>query len=94
MRPKKLREWTPNMVREDCYGWFERTPEKKIEKSWPKIWWFGKVVVTLQRKTAKGAMSEWLGKGLQNLLHQFESGWHLREASSQGPLLFFVAAKV
>ncbi|CDE08642.1 unknown [Prevotella sp. CAG:485] len=22
-------------------------------------------------------MSEWLGKGLQNLLHQFESGWHL-----------------
>lgn len=24
-----------------------------------------------------GAMSEWLGKGLQNLLHQFESGWHL-----------------
>lgn len=26
----------------------------------------------------KGAMSEWLGTGLQNRLHQFESGWHLK----------------
>lgn len=23
-------------------------------------------------------MSEWLGTGLQNRLHQFESGWNLR----------------
>ena len=23
-------------------------------------------------------MSEWLGTGLQNRLHQFESGWHLK----------------
>lgn len=28
---------------------------------------------------AKGAMSEWLGTGLQNRLHQFESGWHLNK---------------
>lgn len=24
-------------------------------------------------------MSEWLGTGLQNRLHQFESGWNLEE---------------
>ncbi len=26
-------------------------------------------------------MSEWLGTGLQNRLHQFESGWNLRKAT-------------
>lgn len=25
-------------------------------------------------------MSEWLGTGLQNRLHQFESGWNLQKA--------------
>gem|GEM_PF-2825209 len=24
-----------------------------------------------------GAMAEWLGRGLQHLVHQFEPGWHL-----------------
>ena len=28
-----------------------------------------------------GSMSEWLGTGLQNRLHQFESGWNLRKAT-------------
>ena len=28
-------------------------------------------------KEKQGSMSEWLGTGLQNRSHQFESGWHL-----------------
>ena len=28
-----------------------------------------------------GSMSEWLGTGLQNRLHQFESGWNLTETA-------------
>lgn len=43
------------------------------------IWLFEINVVTLHRKSENGAMSEWLGKGLQNLVHQFESGWHLQK---------------
>lgn len=39
-------------------------------------------------------MSEWLGKGLQNLLHQFESGWHLpkrlRQIASSTAQSFFL----
>ncbi len=27
-------------------------------------------------------MSEWLGTGLQNRSHQFESGWHLKSTSN------------
>lgn len=27
----------------------------------------------------QGSMSEWLGTGLQNRSHQFESGWNLTE---------------
>ena len=34
-----------------------------------------KKVLTLHSQ--KGSMSEWLGTGLQNRLHQFESGWNL-----------------
>ena len=35
-------------------------------------------------------MSEWLGTGLQNRLHQFESGWNLeaRVLSKEDPLYF------
>ena len=29
-----------------------------------------------------GSMSEWLGTGLQNRSHQFESGWNLKRESS------------
>ena len=28
-------------------------------------------------------MSEWLGTGLQNRSHQFESGWNLKDDESQ-----------
>lgn len=28
-------------------------------------------------KEKQGSMSEWLGTGLQNRSHQFESGWNL-----------------
>ena len=27
-------------------------------------------------------MSEWLGTGLQNRLHQFESGWNLQKSQT------------
>ncbi len=30
----------------------------------------------------QGSMSEWLGTGLQNRLHQFESGWNLKKVSN------------
>ena len=49
-----------------------------------------KKVVTLHRNSegnhAQGSMSEWLGTGLQNRLHQFESGWNLLHNSGQPPL--------
>ncbi len=32
----------------------------------------------LSLHSLKGAMSEWLGTGLQNRLQQFESAWHLK----------------
>ncbi len=35
-------------------------------------------------------MSEWLGTGLQNRLHQFESGWNLLIESDSDESLFFV----
>ena len=37
-----------------------------------------------------GAMSEWLGTGLQNRLHQFESGWRLLKSSGNYPEFFCV----
>ena len=37
----------------------------------------GKDINFASQKRTKGSMSEWLGTGLQNRLHQFESGWNL-----------------
>ena len=34
-------------------------------------------------------MSEWLGTGLQNRSHQFESGWNLKKKTSHR-LVFFL----
>ena len=33
-------------------------------------------------------MSEWLGTGLQNRLHQFESGWNLLKSDGFSRLTF------
>lgn len=30
-----------------------------------------------------GSMSEWLGTGLQNRSHQFESGWNLKKREAE-----------
>lgn len=38
-------------------------------------------LLTLHSQKRNGSMSEWLGTGLQNRLHQFESGWNLRKAT-------------
>gem|GEM_PF-6852300 len=35
-------------------------------------------------------MSEWLGTGLQNRLHQFESGWNLQKRNDLRSLRFFI----
>lgn len=35
-------------------------------------------------------MSEWLGNGLQNRPHQFESGWNLKKKTCQYGKSFFV----
>lgn len=37
-------------------------------------------------RPAQGTMSEWLGNGLQNRSHQFESGWYLGPQESANAL--------
>ena len=40
-------------------------------------------------------MSEWLGTGLQNRSHQFESGWDLQNKKHRKiAVLFFFMAKI
>lgn len=49
----------------------------------------GKFFLTLHSLRKYGAMAEGLGTGLQNLLQQFESAWHLQKKSSRKRALFF-----
>ncbi len=35
-------------------------------------------------------MSEWLGTGLQNRLHQFESGWNLKKSRLRAGFFYFL----
>ena len=40
-------------------------------------------------RNKQGSMSEWLGTGLQNRSHQFESGWNLELESTSRGLFFY-----
>lgn len=51
-------------------------------------------MLPLQRKTRKGALSEWLGAGLQNRLRRFESARHLRSIENIFDAFFVISLRV
>ena len=42
-------------------------------------------------RQTQGAMSEWLGTGLQNRSQRFESAWHLKRGIRIRGFLFFLS---